>query len=268
MGIYDGDTVTFADSNVITETEFYQAGATLPSGTVAMREQEYMPCNDNFVVGGVAVMFLVLVLFMFFQRSLYPYRLKEFFSNKRLYIEEGVTENSGGVISAFLLTSISVLCLTLIFFDDMASLHGFDTALGVPYWIFAVGYVVCMLIVYAKALLYGIVNWVFFSHEESKRWMNGYFLVTSLTAVPLYLATLLYLFYPDSRNVVTVCVIFTIILYELLLLYKLFVNFKTKEYGYLPLFLYFCSVELMPAIVIWRTFDLINNFFIVKNLIY
>ena len=268
MELYRGDTVTFAGSNVITQTEFYQNGVALPDRTVAMRERAYMPCNDDYIVGGVAVMFFVLVLTFFFQHSAYPYRLKQFFSNKRLYIDDGGNENSGEAISAFLLTSISALCVTLIFFDNMAGVHGFDTALGVPYWIIAAGYVACMLVVYAKAMLYGLVNWVFFSREESKRWTSGYFLVTSLTAFPLFLVTLLYLFYPNSQNLITGCVIFTIILYELLLLYKLFINFKTKNHIILPLFLYFCSVELMPAIVIWYTFDWISNCFIVKTLIY
>ena len=262
------DTAVFADSNVITQTEYYQSGVTLPNRTVAMREQDYVLSNDNYMVGGVAVLFFVFVLVLFFQSASYPYRLKEFFSKKRLYAEDKGSEGGGGAIGTFLLTSISVLSLTLIFFSDMASLHGFDTAVGVPYWIVATGYVACMLVIYVKSILYGIVNWVFSSREERTRWMSGYFFVTSLTALPLYPAMLFYLFCPDSRNMVTACVIFVALLYELLILYKLFVNFKTKEYGYLPLFLYFCSVELMPAVVIWHSFDWINNFFIVKNLIY
>lgn len=268
MKLYSNDISVFADSNVITQTEFYQNGVALPDKTMAVMEQAYMPCNDTYIVGGVAVLFFLLVLVFFFQRSSYPYRIKAFFSNKRLYIEEGGNENGGGAISTFLLTSISVLCLTLIFFDNMAGLHGFDTSIGVPYWIIAVGYIACMLMIYVKSIVYGIVNWVFSSREASSKWTSGYFLATSLTALPLYPAALLYLFYSDSHKVVTASVIFIGILYELLLLYKLFVNFKTKEYGYLPLFLYFCSVELIPAIVICHTFDWINNFFIVKNLIY
>ena len=268
MKLYDGDTATFADSNVITKTEFYQKGVTLPERTVAMKEQEYMPRNDDYVVGGVAVMFFVIALVLFFQRATYPYRLKEFFSNKRLYIEEGSNENSGGALSTFLLISISTLCLTLIYFNDMAGIHEFNTGVGVPYWIIAAGYVACMSVVFVKAMLYSIVNWVFFSREECRRWKNGYFLITSLTALPIYPATLLYLFCPDSRNMVTVCGIFIVIVYEILLIYKLFVNFTTKIHGYLPLFLYFCSIEMMPAIVIWYICDWINNSFIVKNLIY
>lgn len=268
MEQYSPDIAVFADSNVITQTEFYQSGMALPDNTVAMRELAYMPCNDNFIVGGVVALFCVLVLVFFFQRSTYPYRLKVFFSNKRFYIEEGSNESGGGAVGTFLLTSVSVLCLTLIFFDNMARQHCFDVAIGVPYWIIAVGYVACMFVIYAKSMLYSLVNWVFSSHEASKRWTSGYFLLTSLMALPLYPATLLHLFCPESRNMVTVSVIFIVIVYELLLLYKLFVNFKTKEYGYLPLFLYFCSVELMPAIVIWYTFDWMNNSFIVKNLIY
>lgn len=262
------DITILPDSNVITSTEYYQRGVTLSAHTEAMKEQAYMLCNDNFIVGGIAVLFFVLVLVIFYQRSAFTHRFKEFFSNKRLYIEEGGNENSGGALSAFLMISISALCLTTLFFNDMASLHSFDSNLGIPYWIFAVGYIACLFVIYVKAMLYGIVNWIFSTREENKRWMNGYFFLTSLTALPFYPLTLMYLFYPNSQNVVTACVIFIVILYELLLLYKLFVNFKAKIHGYMLLFLYFCSVELMPVIVIWRTFDWINNFFIVKNLIY
>ena len=268
MKLNYGDTTVFADSNTITKTEFYHSGVALPNRTVAMVEQPYLLRNDNFVVGGVAVLFFIIVMVLSIQRSTYPYRLKVFFSNKRLYMEEGSNENSSGAISTFLLISISVLCVTLIFFNDMANIQTFDISLGIPYWIIAAGYMAYMFVIYAKAMLYGIVHWVFSNREASKRWTSGYFLVTSLTAFFIYPAVLLYLFYPDSHKIVTGYVIFIVILYELLLLYKLFVNFRTKEYGYLPLFLYFCSVELLPAIVIWHTFDWINNNFIVKNLIY
>lgn len=267
MKLY-GDTISFADSSVITRTEFYLKGVAMPERTVAMSGQDYVPCNDNYVIGGVAVMFFVLVLAFVLERVTYPYRLKAFFSNKRLYIDEGMGENSGGALSTFLLISIGALCLALIFFSNMASTHGFDMDMGVPYWIIAVVYLACMLLVYIKYIVYSFVNWVFHSSEERQRWRSGYFLVTSLAAFLLYPATLLYLFQPNCHELVTVCVIFIAIMYEFLLLYKFIVNFKAKEYGYLLLFLYFCSVELMPAVVIWHAFDWMNNNFIVKNLIY
>ena len=268
MKLNYGDTTVFADSNTITRTEFYHSGTALPNRTVAMVEQPYLLRNDNFVVGSVAVIFFIIVMLLSFQRSVYPYRLKVFFATKRQYIEEANNENSSGTITTFLLISVSALCVAFILFNNMATFHTFDTTLGIPYWIIVIGYIECMLVVYAKAMMYYIVNWVFSNREASQRWMSGYFLVTSLTAFFIYPATMLYLFYPDSHNIVTGYIIFIVILYELLLLYKLFVNFTTKGYGYLPLFLYFCSVELMPAVVIWHTFDWINNNFIVKNLIY
>ena len=268
LTLEDSGALTLTDSNAITQSEFFRLGQGVAERTVAMKGRAYHPHNDDFIVGGMAVMFVVLVLVLFFHGSTLPYRLKAFFSNKRLYNEDGVNDSKGETPAAFLMMSIGVLCVMLMFFNDMAVEHSFDVALGIPYWIFAVGYVACMLFIHVKVLIYGVVNWVFFSSDGGRRWTSGYFFATALMALPLFLVALFDLFYPKSHDVVTACVIFIGIMYELMLICKLFVNFNTKEYGYLPLILYFCSVELMPAVVIWYTFDWINNNFIVKNLIY
>ena len=66
---------------------------------------------------------------------------------------------------------------------------------------------------------------------------------------------------------VTLCVVFIYVLYELLHFYKLFVNFKFKKHGALLIFLYFCSVELLPIMLIGHVLDWVFNSYFVNNLL-
>ena len=83
------------------------------------------------------------------------------------------------------------------------------------------------------------------------------------------LDSLLFLTYSNSlREIVTASVILVVLLYEILMFYKLFANFKKKKGGYLLFFLYFCSVEMLPALVVWDVAMLFSGNIIVKNLLY
>lgn len=256
------------DSTVINRTEQYKQGVVLPDRTVPVAERTYALGGDDYVVAGMMVMFCVLAVVFYHNRWLLFYRIKDFFTTKRQYSEEHVNDNSSWSMDSFLLISISALSLSIVFFDDVVDIYCFSPDLGVPYWVLAVGYVFCMAIIYLKAWIYALVNWVFFDSESSKRWQVGYFLMTSLTAFFFYPIALVDVFFDEGQTMVTICAILVGVLYEILLFYKLLSNFKTKKYGYLLIFLYFCTVELMPALVLWNVVGGLSDNFIIKEVLY
>ena len=266
---YDYDSIlTATDSNVISQTEFYHQGVTLPDHTVAMAERAYAVGNDDYVVGGMVVMFFLLALILYRSRTTMFHRLKDFFSTKRQYVEERGGDNGSEALNVFLLISISALSLSLIFLDDLMEQGGFTLTMGIPYWLFAAGVVVVLCFVYLKLWLYMLVNWVFFDHESAHRWLVGYLLMTSLTAFLFYSVALFDVFSYANPKVVSVSAILVVFLYEMLLFYKLLANFKVKKYGYLLIILYFCSVEIIPALVLGHAAGWISDNVIVKNLLY
>ena len=262
------DTLTTFLSDTLCRSEFYQQGLALPDRTVGMAERVPMAGGDDWMVGGMAVLFFVMAIVVYRSHAVLRYRLRSFFTGKRLYSEENVSETSNEALNIFCLTSISSQSLSVIFFDDIYRLCDPEGVNGPAYWVFAVGYAVLMLVVHLKAILYVLVNWVFFDRESGKKWLAGYFLMTSLTAFLFYPLALLDIFANYMRDLVIQGVILVVLLYEIMLFYKLFVNFKTKKYGYLVLFLYFCSVELMPALILWTWADWHNHHFIIINLLY
>ncbi len=257
-----------SDSIPFQRKEFYKEEVVLPDRTVAMGQRGYVMGNDDYVVVGMVLMFLLLAVVVYKSRVALLYRLKSFFTEKRVYIEENVKGNSLEVFHVFLLLTVSACSLSIIFFDDLMEWNSFVSVTGVPYWFFAVGFVVCLCFIYLKAGIYSIVNWTFFDSDSSKRWMTGYFLITSLTAFFFYLIAVLDVFSNLAHEIVIGGAILVVVLYEMLLFYKLIVNFRVRKYGYMFIFLYFCSAELLPTLVFGHLAVWITDSFIVKNYLY
>ena len=53
-----------------------------------------------------------------------------------------------------------------------------------------------------------------------------------------------------------------------MLFYKLIINFRMKKYSYVLIILYFCSVEMVPALAIWRLASYFSGFIIENKLLY
>lgn len=260
---------TVGDSNAINGTEFYRIGTSVPGRTVAMKELGYRTSGDDYIVGGMVLMFFVLAWVIFRSRAGLLFQLKAFFTNKRLYVKGDEREdNTREALHVFLLMMVSSLSLSIIYFDDLFDQSHVGVALDVPYWLYGAGYVACICCIYVKAWIYVLANWVFFDHESSRSWMSGYFLMTSLTAYLFYPLALMDVFLDLDEEFVIWSAILVVFLYEILLFYKLCINFRDIKYAYLLNFLYFCSVELLPALVVGHLAMWFSESFIVKNILY
>lgn len=257
-----------SDSNVIQRSEYYKEGVLLPDRTIAVGERGFAARNDDVIVTGMTVMFLILAVVLYKGRYMLLHRLKDFFTSKRTYTEDDAEGSSSEAIYVFLLITVSVLSLSCIFLDDRIAMSHFLSVTGVPYWLFGVGFVVGMAFIYLKAWCYSVVNWTFFDSDSNQRWMIGYLLMTALTAFLLYPLALLDIFAHVSRETVIGGAILVVFLYELLLFYKLIANFKVKKYGYMLIFLYFCSVELLPTLVFGHLAVWYSDNYLVKNILY
>ena len=257
-----------SDSNTIRQSELYKEGVLLPDRTVPVGERDFAVRNDDYIVAGMVMMFFFMAVVLYWGRNVLLHRLKEFFTTKRTYTEDDVEGSSGEAIYVFLLTSISTLSLSCIFFDDRMTMSSFLSVTGMPYWLFGAGFVLCMAFIYLKAWLYAMVNWTFFDSDSNQRWMIGYLLVTALTAFLFYPLALLDVFAHVSHEIVIQGAILVVILYELVLFYKLIANFRVKKYGYMLIFLYFCTVELLPTLVFGHLVVWFSDNYIANNILY
>lgn len=243
--------LTSQDSNVINRTEYYKTGKGLPDYGVPVVERPYAVRRDDYILGGVILLVLVMVVVLRYCSSSIVYRIKDFFTSKRMYSDANVNDANREVYSTFFLTNISALSLSLIFFCDVTARNLFTAEIGVPYWIIAAGYVAIMLLIYVKAWLYALINWTFFNYESSLKWQTGYLQLTSFTSFVFLPLVLVDIFVNDSRQFVIWGILFVLFVYEVLLFLKMIINFGGKIYSYVLIFLYFCSVELMSTAMMY-----------------
>lgn len=110
----------------------------------------------------------------------------------------------------------------------------------------------CWAFLGARQLLYSFVNWIFFDKEQRGAWMKSYsFLVASegLLLFPLALV-MVYSNLPVFYVVWSLCILLGMV--KLLLFYKTFGIFFSKNHGFLHLIVYFCALEILPAYAFWK----------------
>ena len=213
----------------------------------------YALAYDNSVIMIVTVIFLACVFVLFRGKHLLAGRMSSFFSNKIASGGENGSDSTMEVQHNIILTVVGCLSLGLIF-TATALTYEEGRQLVEPS---PVGFLLklslwLMMVVVARGMVYSFVNWVFFDREPSVRWKGAYYFLISLSALILYPLAMLKVFLGVGNTVVTICLLGLIITHKLLLFCKMFVNFRPRFHGSLLFFLYFCSVEILPTLVVWQ----------------
>jgi hypothetical protein len=240
--------VTIGDSTTVMEQlPLRTIPGTLPPQTIVYHD---------VVVGVMLVVFVVLSLTLYHNFHYAVVRFKEFFSTERKFSKTTNLPAIGEVRNTLLLTTVSCLCLGLIFAEQDLHLEAiFSLHYSFPMLMVFVA-MVFMAHLFLKGLLYSVINWVFFSPEKNREWNHSYFFLTSIFAYLIFPVTLVDVFAHYNFKNVSFCLLFLLLLYKILLFFKLSVNFRAKKHGYVLIFLYFCTVELVPLLMIWHFLDI------------
>ena len=102
-----------------------------------------------------------------------------------------------------------------------------------------------------KAVFYTIVNLVFFDSKRNTLWLKTELFITAIEGIALYPVVLLLVYFDmETKNVITYLII-VLILVKILTFYKCFVIFFRRIGVYLQIFLYFCTLEIVPMAAFW-----------------
>lgn len=256
----NGTTINFCDTlrsvakaEPFAEYGFYHTGKDLPDrGCVGLVRNDTL-ADDNLIIGLFILMFCIIAVVTGHYKHFIAHRIKGFFTQKRTYADESADINRNELTNTIMLTSVAAISLALTFInmgglaERSFEIAGVELSGHTTLAALALG---LLAFIGVKSILYHIVNSVFFHRDDNSNWQSAYYLLTSITAYILYPLALISVFDKPSDNIVTFCLLFALILYETLLLYKLCANFKTKKSGILLFFLYFCSVEIMPTLIL------------------
>ena len=112
----------------------------------------------------------------------------------------------------------------------------------------------------AKYWIYKFVNWVFFHSQKNEQWNRSWRLLTASEGMMLFPAVLLVVYFDLPLPSAFVYTIFIIILTKILIFYKSFTIFFSQSTIHLQIILYFCALELMPAVASWGILEMIASY--------
>lgn len=133
-----------------------------------------------------------------------------------------------------------------------------------PYKLLAADVAISLCYYAVKLTGYAFVNWIFFTKEQNERWSESYMLCLLALGTALYPVALLVVYFDLSfRATLIVCTIILGIV-KVLLFYKCHAIFFQYRLAFLHLFLYFCTLEILPMLVLWRALVYANNYLVIN----
>ena len=198
--------------------------------------------NELWMVGILACAFVLGAVFSDRKRY-YARLLRDFFLPRERAVEGTRTSTVAYMRMGMYLVGLSSISLLVAMALDGSFVmvgHGGLWAL--------VGGVVALFYL-LRVLLFAATNRIFFDSSTTALWEYSYAAWTILSSVPLYLLCVLVLFFNVSSRFIFLLLGIEVVILEICLLYKAFHIFSSKKYGILQIFVYLCTLELMPLLM-------------------
>lgn len=119
-----------------------------------------------------------------------------------------------------------------------------------PYKLLLLNTCICFAFLLTKFIGYQITNWTFFSQQNKGQWNNIYNLLTLIKAISYFLLTLVIVYFDLPIHVSIWILSFLIFTFILLLSFKAKQIFFNYNLALIHLFLYLCTLEIIPLLAL------------------
>ena len=199
---------------------------------------------DDIMVGGLIVCGLVLAAVMADRKGFLPRLLKGFFLPRENAVENVRTTN-------VLYMRIGMYIVTFASAGLLLTIYTMGKSIGISndgvLWLLSTAAVVLFHLL--RVLLFVLTDRIFLDSFTLSAWEHSYSNWAILAGIPLYILAVMAIFFNLAPSTVLWLLGATFILIEICLLYKAFHIFSGKKYGILQLFVYLCTLELIPLLV-------------------
>lgn len=222
----------------------------------------YKLSNDIFVT--CTLLACLFIASFVVSRSMHAIgvQIKNFFQNRNRN-ETLSLKSEGKVKNHIYVVILESFVLSLLFFSYVEfHLIGDFTTVS-PYLLLFADMTTCLVYFALKYALYGTFNWTFFSEEKRELWMAGYNLTIFGKAVTLLPLVLIVLFFDLPFEVCIYTFLVILLLNELLVLFKTKQIFFAFPLGIFLSILYFCTLEMLPLLLLWKTLVRLNEYLLI-----
>ena len=197
---------------------------------------------------------VIPVVFVRSKRRLFRELGLGIWSRERRDMSDGVTMSD--VRYTLLLTFHS--CLMLAFVTCLLFMPSLLSEAFPVLWLG--GAVLCFLFFFsAKWIVYASVNRIFFQKERFLSWEVAFVNVFVCMGLLLFPLVLLMVFSDVPSQILVFLVVGILCLAKFVLFWKCFSIFFEKLYGCFHLILYFCALEILPDLILWKGVVFANN---------
>ena len=150
------------------------------------------------------------------------------------------------------LVAVSLLSLAAAIVTFCYTQHdvGYYPFAETPYILFAAFFLLWLAYFFVKRLMNNFVNWIFFRDEKIFTWKRVYTFLYAMEAILFLVVGLAVAFLPVSLDEVLLMAFIPVVFVKILQLFKTYQIFFPKLYGCLHLIVYFCTLEVMPLLVL------------------
>ncbi|MCD8292555.1 MAG: DUF4271 domain-containing protein, partial [Prevotellaceae bacterium] len=147
-----------------------------------------------------------------------------------------------------LLLQTCVLC-GIYFFDCSIDKYPRLLHQSTPFILLSLYTGACLLYLFVKWLLYTFLGWIFFDRSVVSQWLESYSTLLYYLGFALFPLVLLIVYFNLSLQIVLVVGLILVLLFKILVFYKWIKLFCNNLHGILLLIVYFCSVEIIPCLM-------------------
>ena len=236
-------------------TSYYPAG-------MAGEPLPYCFRTDDIVTSFLLLSFFLVAFVTAYSRRFLSAALKDFF-HKGSRSERLTTQEDNSLRGKFFLVFQTSFLLGILFYDYAAERLPDACGKVSPYYILGGAVSLCILYYWLKMLLQKFVGSVFFDAASNRRWNDAANLGILTTGIFLFPLVLLVVYFDLDFALTRILFLFAFLFIEILLAYKCFCIFFGYAFGWVHLILYFCTLEIAPLIILWRSLHIFTGYLVV-----
>ncbi len=250
-------------NNYFTDKNYFHSELRVNQLGMAAEPVDYRLSNDDYVTGLLLLSFFIAAMFIARNIRILVEKVKNYFYSRTEDSGFSMSTNSEIRGQAFLVVQ-TCLTVAILFFDytqlnltevfnqiSPYILLGMDTAIGLLYFA-------------SKFIVYKFVNWVFFDRIQNRKWLDSYLLTITLMGLSLFIVALLVVYFDLTFKTLEIVVILLVATFKLLLLIKCKQIFFNYRFSQIHLIAYFCILELIPVLLLWKALVYFNEILIVN----
>lgn len=124
-----------------------------------------------------------------------------------------------------------------------------------PWLIIGLTTVITLAYLAIKWAVYSFIGWIFDEKYRTGTWIEAYATLLYYTAVLLYLLVLFIVYSDIAVNTIIYIVVILFLITKCLIFYKWMKLFSKKMNGLILLILYFCALEIIPYVILYKVMN-------------